>query len=116
MDTAAPRIFAMLTAATSMHLKAREREEPFGPQMSTGDRRTAIPADFGGESVKLLADMAARAVNTVLKARLADMLGAGPKRALGACGHRRLCPHHQGGQAGTIIFPFRRRWRLEFGR
>jgi hypothetical protein len=56
-----------------MHLKAREREEPFGPLMSSCDRRTAIPADFRGEPVKLLADMAARSVNPLLKARLADM-------------------------------------------
>jgi Transposase, Mutator family len=73
VETAATRIFAMLTAATSMRLKAREREEPFGPLMSSCDRRTAIPADFRGEPVKLLADMAARSVNPLLKARLADM-------------------------------------------
>jgi len=42
MDAAATRIFATLAAATSMHLKARERAEPFGPLMSSSDRRTAI--------------------------------------------------------------------------
>jgi hypothetical protein len=47
VETAATRIFAMLAAAMSMHLKAREREEPFGPLMSSGDRRTAIRRIFG---------------------------------------------------------------------
>jgi hypothetical protein len=73
VETPATRVFAMLLAVTSMYLKAHERQEPFGPLMSSGDRRTAIPADFRGKPVKLLADMAARSVNPVLKARLADM-------------------------------------------
>ena len=73
VETPATRVFAMLSAVTSMYLKAQEREEPFGPLMSSGDRRTAIPADFRGGPVKLLADMAVRSVDPVLKARLADM-------------------------------------------
>ena len=73
VETPGTRVFAMLSAVTSMYLKAQEREEPFGPLMLSGDRRTAIPADFRGEPVKLLSDMALRSVNPVLKARLADM-------------------------------------------
>jgi hypothetical protein len=57
-----------------MYLKAHDREEPFGPAMSSADgRRTAIPADFRGTPVDLLAEMASRAANPVLRARLADV-------------------------------------------
>jgi hypothetical protein len=73
VETDATRILAVLGAAPSMHLNVHDREEPFGPLISSSDRRTAIPADFGGEPVKLLADMAERAANPVLKARLADI-------------------------------------------
>lgn len=57
-----------------MHLKAREREEPFGAMVAWADgRRSGIPADFRQGHVDLLADLANRSANTVLKARLADV-------------------------------------------
>lgn len=71
--TPATRVFALLSAVTSMYLKAHEREEPFSPLMLASDRRTAIAADFRGAPVELLADMAVRSANPVLKARLADV-------------------------------------------
>lgn len=42
-----------------MHLKAREREEPFGAMVAWADgRRSGIPADFRQGHVDLLADLA----------------------------------------------------------
>lgn len=73
VDTPATRVFATLAAVTGMHLEADEHCDPFSPLMSGGDRRTAIPEDFRGEPVALFADMATRATNPVLKARLADI-------------------------------------------
>jgi hypothetical protein len=73
-DAAEVRLFAMLSAITGMHLKAHEREEPFGPFMTLADgRRTAIPEDFRNGHIDLLAGMAVRSANPVLKARLADI-------------------------------------------
>jgi hypothetical protein len=73
-DTPEARVFTMLSAITGMHLKAHEREEPFGPFMTLADgSRTAIPADFRDGHDDLLADMAMRSTKPVLKARLADV-------------------------------------------
>ena len=73
-DTPETRIFTTLAAVTGMYLKAHDREEPFGPAISSADgRRSAIPADFRGTPVDLLAEMAPRAANPVLRARLADV-------------------------------------------
>jgi hypothetical protein len=56
------------------YLKAHERDDPFGPAISSADgRRSAIPADFRGAHVDPLADMASRSANPVLRARLADV-------------------------------------------
>lgn len=73
-DTPATRVYIMLSAITSMHFKPENRHEPFGPMASFPDgRRTAIPADFRGVHIDVLAEMAKRTKNTVLRARLADV-------------------------------------------
>lgn len=73
-DTPATRVYTMLSAITGIHFKPEERQEPFGPMASFADgRRTAIPADFRRVCDGVLADMAKRAKNTVLQARLADI-------------------------------------------
>ncbi|MGB6175849.1 MAG: hypothetical protein WBF43_05830 [Methylocella sp.] len=73
-DTPATRVFTMLSAVTGMHFKPEERHEPFGPMFTFADgRRSAIPSDFCGAHVDLLAEMANRANNPVLRARLADV-------------------------------------------
>ena len=91
-----------------MYLKPHEGDEPFGPLMSSGDRRTAIPADFRGESVKLLADMAARSVNPVLKARLADICWLlEPRRGMLAAGAvGAYVDTIEAVERGTLKFPF----------
>ena len=73
-DTPEARVFTMLSAVTGMHLKADEREEPYGPLMTLADgSRTAVLADFRNGHVDLLAEIAMRCRNPVLKARLADV-------------------------------------------
>jgi hypothetical protein len=68
------RVFNMLWAITSMHFKPNEPNEPFGPMMSFADgRRSAVPTDFRGEPLEVVAWMAERATNLVLRARLCDM-------------------------------------------
>lgn len=73
-ETRAARVFSMLAAVTGMHLKAQERNEPFGPMVVWAEgRRSAALSDFRGEPVEVLAQMAARAKHPVLRARLADV-------------------------------------------
>ncbi|WP_445219856.1 hypothetical protein ACKWRH_06855 [Bradyrhizobium sp. Pa8] len=73
-DTAAARVFHMLTAATGMMFRSKEPNEPFGALMVTADgRRTALPVDFRGPPAEVLAEMARRATHPVLRARLADI-------------------------------------------
>lgn len=72
-NTPAVRVFTMLWAVTGMHFKPQERNEPFGPMVVLADgHRSAVPSDFRSH-VDVLADMAARAANPVLRARLADV-------------------------------------------
>jgi hypothetical protein len=73
-DTPAGRVFAMLWAVTGMHFRSKEPNEPFGAMMTFADgRRSALPADFRGSPVEVLAHMASRAKHPVLRARLADI-------------------------------------------
>lgn len=72
-DTPAARVFSMLAAVTGMSLRPQEPNEPFGPMMVFEGRRSAIPADFQGAPIDVMAVMAQRAKNPVLRARLADV-------------------------------------------
>jgi hypothetical protein len=57
-----------------MHFKPGQKNEPFGPMVTFADgRRSAIPEDFRGARVDVLAYMAERATNRVLTARLSDV-------------------------------------------
>ena len=67
------RVFTMLCAVTGMHFKPDDRNEPFGPMKTFADgRRSAIASDFRSH-VDLIADLAGRAKNPVLRARLSDL-------------------------------------------
>ncbi len=69
----AVRVFTMLSAVTGMHFRPQERNEPFAAMIAWADgRRSAIPADFRSHT-DLLASMAERAGNPVLRARLSDL-------------------------------------------
>ena len=73
-ETPAARVFSMLAAVTGMHLKAQEPNEPFGPMVIWAEgRRSAVPGDFRGAPVEVLAELASRAKHPVLQARLADV-------------------------------------------
>lgn len=72
-DTASNRIFLMLTSITGMRLKPNEPNEPFGAMAIFAEGlRSAIASDFRSH-VELLADLARRATNPVLRARLSDV-------------------------------------------
>jgi hypothetical protein len=69
----AARVFSMLAAVMNFHFKPSEPKEPFGPMAIFEGRRTAIPDDFRGAPVEVLAKMAKSANNPTLKARLSDV-------------------------------------------
>jgi hypothetical protein len=72
-DTPIARTFTMLCALSGMYFKPDERNEPFGPMVTlVNGSRSAIPSDFQA-CIEVLADMAHRAANPVLLARLADV-------------------------------------------
>lgn len=72
-DQAAVRIFEMLWALLGMHARPGDSNEPYGPMsVLTSGRRSAIPTDFRG-NVDVIAAMAERATNAVLRARLSDV-------------------------------------------
>src|SRR5215470_3401236 len=61
----------MLAAVTGMLFKPQEPNEPFGAMAIFADgRRSALPADFRGPLVDVLADMAVRSKHPVPRAIL----------------------------------------------
>jgi hypothetical protein len=108
-DTPDARLFTMLSAITGMHLKAHAREEPFGPMFALADgRRSAIPADFRDGHIDLLAGMAMRSANPVLKGRLADVCWLLDRRrgALGRVAITAYVDTIEGVESGPLKFPF----------
>lgn len=67
------RVFAMISAALGMQFKPNNKNEPFGAMMIAEGRRSAIPEDFRGAPVTVLAHAAENASNPVLRARLSDL-------------------------------------------
>ncbi len=73
VDTPEARVFTMLSALTGMHFKPHDWNEPFGPMVVFADgRRSATPSDFRSQ-VEILAGLAERSTNPVLRARLSDL-------------------------------------------
>ncbi len=70
----AARVYAMLGAVCSFHFRPDYRDDPFGPMMQFGDRRTAVPNDFKGAPVEMLAGSTTRFSNPAVRARVADMV------------------------------------------
>ena len=69
----AGRVFAMLASITDLHFKPEEKNEPFGPMLILANGgRSAAPSDFR-DVLDVVAEMAKRAENPMLKARLADL-------------------------------------------
>lgn len=68
------RIFAMLAGVADMRLLAHEIYNPFQPMAVFSDgRRSAVLSDFK-DNVEVLAKMAESATNSLLRARLADVV------------------------------------------
>jgi hypothetical protein len=79
----------MLWAVTGMQFRSKEPNEPFGAMMTFSDgRRSALPADFRGSPVEVLAHMAGQAKHPVLRARLTDIILASRTKT-GCVGGRR---------------------------
>ncbi len=98
----------MLWAVTGMHLRAHERNEPFGPMLAFADgRRSAVPADFREGHIDLLADMAMRASYPVLRARLADVCWILDRRrgSLGGLAIDAYVDTIEGVERGDLKFP-----------
>lgn len=69
----AGRVFAMLASITELHFKPEEKNEPFGPMLILANGgRSAAPSDFR-DVLDVVAEMAKRGENPMLKARLADL-------------------------------------------
>ncbi|MFK2876438.1 hypothetical protein ISP25_05060 [Rhodanobacter hydrolyticus] len=66
-------MLATLAAALQMHDRLNLPKDPYGAMMQMGDRRTAIPSDWKGESISVLERLGCRATNPVIRARLCDI-------------------------------------------
>ena len=73
-ELAQQRVFAMLGAVSSFYFKPHEPEEPFGPAIQFGDRRTAQPSDFVGAPAITLAGQVECFRNPAIRARVADLV------------------------------------------
>jgi hypothetical protein len=73
-DDPSGRVFSMLAAVMGMHFKPAQGNEPFGPMFVAADgRRSPVPQDFRGSPVEVLAYVAERTRNPVVRARLSDV-------------------------------------------
>ena len=67
-------VFSFLEHVTSLCLEEGASEQPFVPMVALGDRRTAIPEDFGDEALDYLALIHPEISDPDLRARIADLL------------------------------------------
>ena len=108
-DTPAARVFRMLSAATGMLFKPRERNEPFGAMVVFEDgRRSPIPSDFRGAPAEVIAAAAEGASHPALKARLADLCWVLDRRKgkMAAAAVAAYVDIVRRADRGTLEFPF----------
>jgi len=68
------RVYLMMGAAMSMHLRADNTKQPFGAMAVFADgRRSAIPEDFRGSPLDALSEAAVRVKHPMVRARLNDV-------------------------------------------
>ena len=79
-NVAEKSVYSFLCAATGLHFKPEE-VVAFGPMMTMGDKRTAIPDDFRGELTRTLIPVVPRIRNVALRARLADVTWMNSRKA-----------------------------------
>ena len=73
-DETGKRLFQLLGDVTSMRFGLDAPDQPFGPQSSSGDRRTATAEDFESSQLFFFASVVANISDPELRARLADVL------------------------------------------
>lgn len=72
-DQSGFRVFALLADIAGLHFRPDNTNSPFGPMFVMNDRRSAIPEDFRGDPVEVIASLANMTKASALKARLADV-------------------------------------------
>src|SRR5262249_18760758 len=68
------RVYSILGAVCSFHFRPENRDDPFGPMARFSDSRTAVPEDFRGRPVEVLAHSIERIENPAVRARVADVV------------------------------------------
>lgn len=67
------RVFQMLGAVLEMYQRLDQKNRPFGAQYESATRRSALPEDFTGEPLNVLAAGSEKVRNPVVRARLSDV-------------------------------------------
>ena len=75
-DQVGERVFQFLAAVTSLMPRFQSREDPFGPQLIDGTRRSAALEDFSTTDAVTLAALVSETNDPELKARFADVSAA----------------------------------------
>ena len=68
------RVYGLLSEIARMHLKPRDRSEPYGPLFVMDGRRSLIPSDLEGEQSAVIGRLVPGIRNPGLRARLADIV------------------------------------------
>ena len=79
----AARVYKVLLAICSFHLRIENEGEPFGPKLVMDGKRTAIPGDFAGEQSAVLGAVAQSLGHPFLVARAAEVAYENGDRRLG---------------------------------
>jgi Domain of unknown function (DUF4209) len=102
----------LMADACSMMLRGDSANDPFGPIATFGDRRSAVPEDFGADDALLFSEVAASTAHRVLQARLADMAWfcARPKKDI-ADAHRAIDAYRSQLPTEDNWFTVQEEWR-----
>ena len=73
-DETGSELFSLLSALSSMYLDPKESKAPFNPQLSFSSPRLYIPDDFSEEQLSFMAEVVCEALETHMRARIADVL------------------------------------------
>ena len=73
-DSAAARVYRLLSDVTQIHFKADDQAEPFGPMLVVDGRRSIIPDDLRGAQSETFAAIAQGLKNPGLRARITDIV------------------------------------------
>lgn len=79
-DVRAHRVYRLLVKLCSIVLRPADKGSPWGPWMTSGTDRTAIPEDFIGEQTVIISAILPRVESPALRARLADIAWSNNRR------------------------------------